>query len=197
MMVKQNLMYLGFLLLSLSGQEAAAAAGKSASSGGLPQLDISTWPSQIFWLIVTFLIGYILISSLVAPSISSVLEKRSTKISNDLEKAKKAQQNAKEVFDTYEASLNEARSQAAYAASKALDEAKDETAKRESAIEKKLSVSTKKAEARLSEMRKEAFSSLEDLATETSQRIIAELTSMKVTKTIVKKHVVAHAKLQS
>ena len=190
-------MYLGLLFLSLSGQEAAAAAGKSASSGGLPQLDISTWPSQIFWLIVTFLIGYILISSLVAPSISSVLEKRSTKISNDLEKAKKAQQNAKEVFNTYEASLNEARSQAAYAASKALDEAKDETAERESAIEKKLSVSTKKAEARLSKMRKEAFSSLEDLATETSQRIIAELTSMKVTKTIVKKHVVAHAKLQS
>ena len=67
---------------------------------------------------------------------------------------------------------------------KALDEAKAETAKRESAIEKKLSVSTKKSEARLSEMRKEAFSSLEDLATETSQRIIAELTSIKVTKTI-------------
>ncbi len=46
-------------------------------------------------------------------------------------------------------------------------------------------------------MRDEALSSLEDLATETSQKIIAELTPVKVTKAVVKKHVTAHAKLLS
>ena len=175
--------------------QSALAAGDS--SGGLPQLDITTWPSQLFWLVVTFVIGYILISSLVAPSISSVLENRSTKISNDLETAKKAQDNAKEVYTSYEESLSEARSQAAIAAAKALEEAKAETASRDAAINKKLAASAKKAEARLSEMRDEALSSLEDLATETSQKIIAELTPVKVTKAVVKKHVTAHAKLQS
>ena len=196
-MVKQILIYSALLLLNLTSQSAIAAGGKSESSGGLPQLDVSTWPSQIFWLVVTFLIGYFLISSLVAPSISSVLEKRSTKIKNDIEIAKKAQRDAKDVFDTYEASLNEARSQAASAASKALNEAKAETAKSDLAIDKKLSASAKKAETKLSEMRKEAFSSLEDLATEISEKIIAELTPIKVTKAIVKKHVAKHAKLQS
>ena len=160
-------------------------------------MDITTWPSQLFWLVVTFVIGYILISSLVAPSISSVLENRSTKISDDLETAKKAQDNAKEVYTSYEESLSEARSQAAIAAAKALEEAKTETASRDAAINKKLAASAKKAEARLSEMRDEALSSLEDLATETSQKIIAELTPVKVTKAVVKKHVTAHAKLQS
>ena len=196
-MVKQILISSALLLLSLTSQTAIAAGGKSEGSSGLPQLDISTWPSQIFWLVVTFLIGYILISSLVAPSISSVLEKRSTKIENDIETAKKAQSNAKNVFNAYEASLNEARLQAASAASKALEEARAVTAKRELAIDKKLSASAKKAEVKLAEMRKEAFSSLEDLATEASQKIIAELTPIKVTKAVVKKHVVAHAKLQS
>ena len=180
--------------LSFITQSALAAVD---SSGGLPQLDITTWPSQLFWLVVTFVIGYILISSLVAPSISSVLENRSTKISNDLETAKKAQDNAKEVYTSYEESLSEARSQAAIAAAKALEEAKAETASRDAAINKKLAASAKKAEARLSEMRDEALSSLEDLATETSQKIIAELTPVKVTKAVVKKHVTAHAKLQS
>ena len=199
-MVKRIWIYSRIIPLSLITPlsfitQTALAAGDS--SGGLPQLDITTWPSQLFWLVVTFVIGYILISSLVAPSISSVLENRSTKISNDLETAKKAQDNAKEVYTSYEESLSEARSQAAIAAAKALEEAKAETASRDAAINKKLAASAKKAEARLSEMRDEALSSLEDLATETSQKIIAELTPVKVTKAVVKEHVTAHAKLQS
>ena len=199
-MVKRIWIYSRIIPLSLITPlsfitQSALAAGDS--SGGLPQLDITTWPSQLFWLVVTFVIGYILISSLVAPSISSVLENRSTKISDDLETAKKAQDNAKEVYTSYEESLSEARSQAAIAAAKALEEAKAETASRDAAINKKLAASAKKAEARLSEMRDEALSSLEDLATETSQKIIAELTPVKVTKAVVKKHVTAHAKLQS
>ena len=199
-MVKRIWIYSRIIPLSLITPlsfitQSALAAGDS--SGGLPQLDITTWPSQLFWLVVTFVIGYILISSLVAPSISSVLENRSAKISNDLETAKKAQDNAKEVYTSYEESLSEARSQAAIAAAKALEEAKAETASRDAAINKKLAASAKKAEARLSEMRDEALSSLEDLATETSQKIIAELTPVKVTKAVVKKHVTAHAKLQS
>jgi len=199
-MVKRIWIYSRIIPLSLITPlsfitQSALAAGDS--SGGLPQLDITTWPSQLFWLVVTFVIGYILISSLVAPSISSVLENRSTKISDDIETAKKAQYNAKEVYTSYEETLSEARSQAAIAAAKALEEAKAETASRDAAINKKLAASAKKAEARLSKMRDEALSSLEDLATETSQKIIAELTPVKVTKAVVTKHVTAHAKLQS
>jgi len=199
-MVKRIWIYSRIIPLSLITPlsfitQSALAAGDS--SGGLPQLDITTWPSQLFWLVVTFVIGYVLISSLVAPSISSVLENRSTKISDDLETAKKAQYNAKEVYTSYEETLSEARSQAAIAAAKALEEAKAETASRDAAINKKLAASAKKAEARLSKMRDEALSSLEDLATETSQKIIAELTPVKVTKAVVTKHVTAHAKLQS
>ena len=192
-MAKQIWIYSGITSLGLITQGALAAGD---SSGGLPQLDITTWPSQLFWLVVTFLIGYFLISLLVAPSISSVLENRSTKISDDLKTAKQAQDDAKDVYNSYEESLREAKSQAAISAAKALEEAKAKTASRNTAINKKLAASAKKAEASLSELREEALSSLEDLATETSQKIIAELTPIKVTKAVVKRHVVAHAKLQ-
>ena len=192
-MAKQIWIYSGIMSLGLITQGALAAGD---SSGGLPQLDITTWPSQLFWLVVTFVIGYFLISLLVAPSISSVLENRSTKISDDLEAAKRAQDNAKDVYNSYEETLREARSQAAIATAKALEEAKAKTASRNTAINKKLAASAKKAETRLSKVREEALSSLEDLATETSQKIIAELTPIKVTKAVVKRHVVAHAKLQ-
>ena len=192
-MAKQIWIYSGIMSLGLITQGALAAGD---NSGGLPQLDITTWPSQLFWLVVTFVIGYFLISLLVAPSISSVLENRSNKISDDLETAKRAQDNAKDVYNSYEETLREARSLAAIATAKALEEAKAETASRNTAINKKLAASAKKAETRLSEVREEALSSLEDLATETSQKIIAELTPIKATKAVVKRHVVAHAKLQ-
>ena len=147
-MAKQIWIYSGITSLGIITKGALAAGD---SSSGLPQLDITTWPSQLFWLVVTFLIGYFFISLLVAPSISSVLENRSTKIADDLETAKQAQDNAKDVYNSYEESLREAKSQAAISAAKALEEAKAKTASRNTAVNKKIAVSAKKAEARLSE----------------------------------------------
>ena len=131
------------------------------------------------------------------PSISTVLENRSDKISSDIQKAKNAQENAKKAFSSYEASLTEARTQAANTLANAVNEAKSDTAKREAALDKKLATNAKKAEESLAEVRKETLSSLEELATEISQKIISDLTPVKVTKSVVKKHVSLHAKLQN
>jgi hypothetical protein len=35
----------------------ATALAAGASEPGLPQLDIATWPSQLFWLVVLFAAG--------------------------------------------------------------------------------------------------------------------------------------------
>ena len=196
-MNKNYQVYFGFILFNIYAQKALAAGDKSDSSGGLPQLDISTWPTQLFWLLITFSIGYIIISTLVVPSISTVLENRSDKISSDVQKAKNANENAKKAFSSYEASLTEARTQAANTLANAVNEAKSDTAKREAALDKKLATNAKKAEESLAEVRKETLSSLEELATEISQKIISDLTPVKVTKSVVKKHVSLHAKLQN
>ena len=52
-----------------------AAGGESQ---GLPQLDITTWPSQVFWLVVVFAIGYVFISRMVTPKIGSFLKNVAT-----------------------------------------------------------------------------------------------------------------------
>ena len=189
--------YLVFIVLNLPFNSAMAAGDKSGETGGLPQLDITTWPTQLFWLIITFGLGYIIISKLVIPSISSVLDERSNKISSNLNKAKDAQEEAKTALSLYEASLNDARTKAATSAAKALDDAKLETAKRDAALSKKLAASAKKAEEKLSEIKNETLSSLDDLATEISQKIISDLTPIKVSKSVVKKHVSVQSKLQN
>src|SRR5690606_28063422 len=55
------------------------------TGGGLPQLDVSTFPSQLFWLFVSFGIMYMIFSRRTLPEISGVLENRQSHIQGDLE----------------------------------------------------------------------------------------------------------------
>ena len=53
---------------------------QSAESGGMPQLNPEFWVSQIFWLLLTFGILYIVLSKFILPKISSNLEARKSQI---------------------------------------------------------------------------------------------------------------------
>ena len=57
----------------------------------MPQFaQVDTFASQIFWLVVSFAILYILLSKVVIPRISTVLENRQQKIASDLKRAEEA-----------------------------------------------------------------------------------------------------------
>ena len=69
-------------------QEAVAhgadAAGHVAANVGMPQLDISTFSNQIFWLVVTLVLIYMLLSRVALPRIGSVLAERRGMITSDI-----------------------------------------------------------------------------------------------------------------
>ncbi|AUH63919.1 F0F1 ATP synthase subunit B' [Paracoccus zhejiangensis] len=94
------------------GAEAAAAHGAEAASSGMPQLDFSTFPNQIFWLVVTMLILYWVMSRIALPRIASVLSDRQGAITGDLMAAEEFKQKAKDAEAAYDAALAEARSEA-------------------------------------------------------------------------------------
>ena len=70
-----------FILL-LSSHTIFAAEGQGST--GLPQMDITTFPSQLFWLVITFAILYIFMWRVVIPKLSTTIEERKDKISNDI-----------------------------------------------------------------------------------------------------------------
>ena len=61
----------------------------AAESGGMPQLNPEFWISQIFWLILTFGIMYIVLSKFILPKISNNLESRKSQILENIEAAEK------------------------------------------------------------------------------------------------------------
>ena len=91
----------------------ATALAAGASEPGLPQLDIATWPSQLFWLVVLFAAGYLVMATIVTPRIGTVLEERRRTVEGDLDKARHASTEAATIREKYEADLNKARGEAA------------------------------------------------------------------------------------
>ena len=165
------------------------AAGGVDEAGGLPQLDLTTWPTQLFWLVVTFAIMYLLMSVMVTPRIRSVLEDRQQRITNDLEKARDADTKVTEMRLSYEASLEAARTEAAAKARDALSEAKATADAAEAEMATKLNQKLKTAETKLMKMRDDAMASIDEVAAEITAQTVSHLTSLKPTKAAVSKSV--------
>jgi F-type H+-transporting ATPase subunit b len=165
------------------------AAGGGNEAGGLPQLDLTTWPTQLFWLIVTFAIMYLLISVMVTPRIRSVLEDRQQRITNDLEKARDADSKVTEMRLSYEASLEAARSEAAEKARDALNEAKLTAEKAEAEMATKLNRRLKTAEKKMMKMRDDAMANIDEVAAEITAQTVSHLTNLKPEKAAVSKSV--------
>lgn len=79
---------------------------------GMPQLDFSTYPNQIFWLVVTLIVIYLVLSRIALPRIGAVLAERAGTITNDIGAAEELKAKAEEAEAAYEKALSDARSEA-------------------------------------------------------------------------------------
>ena len=170
----------------------AHAAGDSEP--GLPQLKVDTWPSQLFWLTVVFGIGYIFMARVVTPRIGSVLEERRTRLDDDLTRAREASAEAAQTRTEYEASLDEARSDAAEFARKAAADAQAKADAAEAKAGKRMATKIGKAETKLAADRAEAEGNITAIAAEAAIDTAAQIAGLKATKAQAEKAVKAVAK---
>ncbi len=68
----------------------------------MPQLEITTYPSQIFWLVVSFLILYLIMSRIIIPRISSVIKSRETEIKNNIHISEQMYKDTEIINNEYE-----------------------------------------------------------------------------------------------
>src|SRR5579884_2147965 len=79
---------------------------------GMPQLDASTFPTQLFWLAVTFIVLYGLMKWLALPKVATTIEARRTRLDDDLARAAALKSEAEAVIAAYQKALGEARADA-------------------------------------------------------------------------------------
>ena len=177
--------------MSLISNSAFAA---DADKPGLPQLDITTWPSQIFWLVILFAVGYVIMSRIVTPRIGTVLEERRKRLDDDLAKAREASEDAAKIRAGYEDTLETARAEAAAYAKEAAVKATQSVEAANAKLSKKLATKAQAAEAKLVKARAEAMENLNAVAVEAAIAATQHLTGIKATKAQAEKTVKSLAK---
>ncbi len=157
------------------GAADVAAHGAEAGGAAMPQLDPSTFSNQIFWLLVTLVVIYFVLSRIALPRISAVLAERSGTISNDIAAAEELKVRAVEAEAAYDKALADARTEAAriVAEAKAAIQADldAEIAKADAAIAAK----TAESEKAIAEIRANALTSVTEVAKDTAAAVIEAL----------------------
>ena len=151
---------------------AAAATGDAAGKGGLPQLDFSTFPSQIFWLIVAIVALFYLMSKIALPRIASVLEERADAIANDLDRAEELKRKAEEAEAAYEQALADARASALAIAAETREEIQKEVDAAMATADAEIAARTAEGEARIAEIRDSAMQAVQEVAEETAVAVV-------------------------
>ncbi len=160
----------------------------------MPQFDPTSYPSQIFWLIVCFVALYLLMSRVALPRIAEVLEERANRIAADLEKAAMLKQEAESVIAAYEAAVAEARREATTVIGKASAEISELSAKRQAEFAAELSRKVAEAEGRIASAKDEAKAQVRAIATEAASSVAARLTGAMPDAAIVERAVEAAMK---
>lgn len=159
---------------------ALAAADGERGGGGLPQLNIETFPSQLFWLAISFAILYYVMAKIALPRIGDVLSERQRQIDDHLDRAKELSEEAEKVRAEYEESLGEARKAAQQAMAETRDEIAAESARRESVFADKVAAKTKESEARIGAIQQEAQATAREVAVEAVQQIADRVAGISV-----------------
>jgi F-type H+-transporting ATPase subunit b len=148
----------------------------------MPQLDISAWPPQLFWLAITFALLYFVVSKFIIPRTGGVIELRKTTIESDLAAATRNKSESEAALKAYEASLADAR---AKAGAEALQIRNSLNADAEAARVKlgaDLGAKASAADQKIVAAKAKALAGVEAMASDIAASIVDQLAGSKVTK---------------
>jgi F-type H+-transporting ATPase subunit b len=146
----------------------------------VPQLDVSTFPSQIFWLIIFFSILYYLLSRRALPRVSEILEARQDRIAADLDQAQRLRRDAESALATYEEAIANAQDRAHSLLANNQSRLQAEAAARQAELDQQLAEQLAEAEARIAAARDRALAELQDAAIEAARAAAARLAGITV-----------------
>jgi len=146
----------------------------------MPQLDASTFPSQLFWLAVMFIVLYVLMARLGLPKIGGVLVERRTRIEGDIGRAQQMKAEAEAVMGAYQRTLADARAQAQTTLKEAMDRFNVEAAQRQREAVEKLALEIGAAEKRITAAKAEALGNLRSMAVDLASAATQRLTGLTV-----------------
>ena len=147
----------------------------AAESGGMPQLNPEFWVSQIFWLIITFGILFIVLTKVILPKISDNLETRKSQILENIDTADKQKEESQKKIDEYEKIILDSKLKAKTYFNEAREKILDDISKKRATLEKDLDEEIGEVEKELFDLKNKSGEKINKIAAETSAELIKEL----------------------
>src|ERR1051325_966601 len=132
----------------------------------MPQLDVSTFTPQLFWLAVWFVILYVLMAKLGLLRIAVALGARGRRREDDLARAAEVKAEAEAANQGFQQTMSQARAAAQAGIKEAADRLAAEAAKRQRALSERLATQTADAETRIAEARTQALTEVRGIPIE-------------------------------
>jgi F-type H+-transporting ATPase subunit b len=152
---------------------ATTEAAHEAGSAGMPQLDFSTFPNQIFWLVVTLLVIYFVLSKVALPRIGSVMAERSGTITNDLAAAEELKQKAVQAEAAYQDALTRARAEANRIGAETKADIQKDLNKAIASADVEIAAKAAESEGVIAEIRQGAEAAVSEVANDTAKELVA------------------------
>jgi F-type H+-transporting ATPase subunit b len=160
----------------------AHAAAEHAD--GMPQLDFSTFGNQIFWLVLTLVVIYFVLTRIALPRIEAVLAERQGTITNDIAKAEELKQKAVEAEEAYNKALADARAEAGKIIAEAKAEIQADVDAAAANADAEIAARAAESEAAIGEIRAGAVESVKAVALDAVGEILSAMGTKADAKTI-------------
>ncbi len=141
----------------------------------MPQLDPTYFAAQIVWLAIVFTILYLVLSRMVLPRLTAVLEDRQERIDNDLLKAERLRDEAQQVLDASDQALRDARGEANAVLAQANEAMAAEAAQRTADVQAASDRLLAEAEARIAAAQNDAVAHIREIAVAVTSDVVARL----------------------
>ena len=147
----------------------------AAESGGMPQLNPEFWISQIFWLILTFGILYVVLSKLILPKISKNLESRKSQIQENIEAAEKQREDSEAKLKEYDDIVLKSKLEAKNIFKDIRDKTLKDIIFKKETLDNQIDQEIEKAEQEIDVLKKNAPEKINKIAIETSSELVKKL----------------------
>jgi F-type H+-transporting ATPase subunit b len=151
---------------------------EAPAHGVFPPFDKETFPSQLFWLAICFVLLYVVTARLVQPRVSGIIDGRKNRISGDLAEAARFKSESEQAMVAYEKALADARARAQAIAAETHDRLQAEAERNRKSLEEQLNARLAEAEKQIAATKTSAMTNVRGIATEAAAAIVTRLTGV-------------------
>ena len=162
----------------MAAEPTTAHTEASGGHGVFPPFDKETFPSQLFWLAICFVLLYLITARLVQPRVGGIMDSRKKRISGDLAEASRFKGESEQALAAYEKALADARTRAQSIASETHERLQGEAERNRKSLEGQLSGRLAEAEKTIAATKTAAMANVRGIATEAAAAIVTRLTGV-------------------